>query len=274
MKRSLKSTRARMSPKGGMTMSLTSDVTILPKAAPMMTPMARSTTLPRMANSRNSFHMASLPKALRAADHVAGRRCTQSAWPNCAQRQASAGPAESPTIAGGRYGRRGHAEGTPGRGGGSAPMTMQPAIRRQAPRAARVLGAAGLPAWMRGLIAVAVGSAVLGLGLLVVALTALSGQSLARPLAIVLIFVAAACGLASLAARQVHAALAGRVDLLSQPPEASPNAHLEVAHGGSRCATAPAAPPGSATRRICSPDGPATACGASRTSPRATRWSR
>ncbi|HWG78999.1 MAG TPA: PAS domain-containing protein [Stellaceae bacterium] len=112
-------------------------------------------------------------------------------------------------------------------------MTMQPAIRRRAPRAASVLGAAGLPAWMRGLIAVAVGSAVLGLGLLVVALTALSGQSLARPLAIVLIFVAAACGLASLAARQVHAALAGRVDLLSQALEASPNAHLVVAPDGS-----------------------------------------
>jgi two-component system, cell cycle sensor histidine kinase and response regulator CckA len=108
-------------------------------------------------------------------------------------------------------------------------MTMQPAIRRRAPRAARMLRAAGLPAWMRGLVAVAVGCAVLGLGLLVVALTALSGNALARPLAIVLIFVAAACGLASLVARQVHAALAGRVDLLSQALEASPNAHLVVA---------------------------------------------
>ena len=112
-------------------------------------------------------------------------------------------------------------------------MTMQPAIRRRAPRAASLLGAVGLPGWMRGLIVAAVASAVLGLGLLVAWLTALSGESVARPLAIVLIFVAVACGLASLVARQVHAALAGRVDLLSQALEASPNGHLVVAPDGS-----------------------------------------
>src|SRR2546422_9340233 len=39
----------------GMMMSPTSEVTIAPKAAPMMTPTARSTTLPFIANSRNSF---------------------------------------------------------------------------------------------------------------------------------------------------------------------------------------------------------------------------
>jgi len=55
-------------------------------------------------------------------------------------------------------------------------MTMQPAVWRRAPRVASVLSAAGLPTWMRGLAAIAVGSAVLGLGLLAVALTALSGQ--------------------------------------------------------------------------------------------------
>src|SRR3984893_15275336 len=38
-----------------MMMSPTSEVTMLPNAAPMMTPTARSTTLPFMANSRNSF---------------------------------------------------------------------------------------------------------------------------------------------------------------------------------------------------------------------------
>ncbi|HEX6840798.1 MAG TPA: PAS domain-containing protein [Stellaceae bacterium] len=111
-------------------------------------------------------------------------------------------------------------------------MTMQPALRR-VPRAASVLSAVGLPAWMRGLAAVALGSAVLGLGLLLVALTALSSGSAARPLAILLIFVAASCGLAALVARQVHAALAGRVDLLSQALEASPNGHLVVAPDGS-----------------------------------------
>src|SRR3979490_197939 len=38
-----------------MMMSPTSEVTMPPKAAPMITPTARSTTLPFMANSRNSF---------------------------------------------------------------------------------------------------------------------------------------------------------------------------------------------------------------------------
>src|SRR5882724_9380140 len=44
-----------MMPITGMTMSATSDEIILPKAAPMITPTARSTTLPLTANSRNSF---------------------------------------------------------------------------------------------------------------------------------------------------------------------------------------------------------------------------
>src|SRR3954469_12874124 len=42
-------------PIGGMTISFTSDVTILPNAAPIIRPTARSTTFPRAANSRNSF---------------------------------------------------------------------------------------------------------------------------------------------------------------------------------------------------------------------------
>src|SRR5262245_25801253 len=44
-------------PIGGISTSLTSEVTMAPKAAPMMRPTAMSTTLPRMANSRNSFSM-------------------------------------------------------------------------------------------------------------------------------------------------------------------------------------------------------------------------
>src|ERR1700754_3783029 len=44
-----------MAPTIGMMMSPTSEVTMPPKAAPMITPTARSTTLPFMANSRNSF---------------------------------------------------------------------------------------------------------------------------------------------------------------------------------------------------------------------------
>src|SRR6185437_13186954 len=42
-------------PIGGMMMSLTSDVTILPNAAPMTTATARSTTLPRMMNALKSL---------------------------------------------------------------------------------------------------------------------------------------------------------------------------------------------------------------------------
>src|SRR5437868_10765593 len=41
-------------PTTGMMMSLTSESTILPNAPPMITPTARSTTLPFNANSRNS----------------------------------------------------------------------------------------------------------------------------------------------------------------------------------------------------------------------------
>src|SRR5882672_8029392 len=44
-------------PIGGIRISFTSEVTILPKAAPMMTPTARSIALPLTANSLNSFHM-------------------------------------------------------------------------------------------------------------------------------------------------------------------------------------------------------------------------
>ncbi|EJK89299.1 hypothetical protein UUU_39220 [Klebsiella pneumoniae subsp. pneumoniae DSM 30104 = JCM 1662 = NBRC 14940] len=42
-------------PSGGIIISATSDETILPNAAPMITPTAKSTTFPRIANSRNSF---------------------------------------------------------------------------------------------------------------------------------------------------------------------------------------------------------------------------
>ncbi len=42
---------------GGMMMSFTSELTMLPNAAPMMTPTARSATLPRNANSLNSSRM-------------------------------------------------------------------------------------------------------------------------------------------------------------------------------------------------------------------------
>jgi hypothetical protein len=53
----LKSMFPSSSPSGGMMMSATSEDTIFPKAAPMITPTARSRTFPRETNSRNSFRM-------------------------------------------------------------------------------------------------------------------------------------------------------------------------------------------------------------------------
>src|SRR5688572_16447077 len=57
-----------MKPIGGMMMSLTSELTKLPKATPMITPKARSMTLPRIAKSRNSLSMAPLPVLLSQAE--------------------------------------------------------------------------------------------------------------------------------------------------------------------------------------------------------------
>jgi hypothetical protein len=55
MNRLLKSTWPSSSPIGGIITSSTSELTTLPKAMPMMTPTARSTTFPLTANSRNSL---------------------------------------------------------------------------------------------------------------------------------------------------------------------------------------------------------------------------
>src|SRR5437763_16878853 len=46
---------------GGMRTSFTSELTIPPNAAPMITPTARSMALPLIANSLNSFHMWLIP---------------------------------------------------------------------------------------------------------------------------------------------------------------------------------------------------------------------
>src|SRR5207302_7241034 len=60
-----KSSPPVISPIGGMMMSLTSEFTIPPKAAPMMTPIARSKALPLTANSLNSFHIEDPPELVR-----------------------------------------------------------------------------------------------------------------------------------------------------------------------------------------------------------------
>ena len=57
-----KSTPPVRTPIGGMMMSSTSDLTMVEKAAPMMTPTAMSMTLPRSANSLNSFNIAGFPR--------------------------------------------------------------------------------------------------------------------------------------------------------------------------------------------------------------------
>src|SRR6185312_4243674 len=62
MKMLEKSTPPVTTPIGGMMMSSTSDLTMVEKAAPMMTPTAMSMTLPRSANSLNSFSIAAVPR--------------------------------------------------------------------------------------------------------------------------------------------------------------------------------------------------------------------
>src|SRR5207237_696698 len=63
----------------GMMTSPTSELTIEPKAAPMMTPTARSTTLPFIANSLNSFSMAKSSPRRRACSAGATRRLVDQA---------------------------------------------------------------------------------------------------------------------------------------------------------------------------------------------------
>jgi two-component system, cell cycle sensor histidine kinase and response regulator CckA len=115
----------------------------------------------------------------------------------------------------------------------SVVATLQPAVRRAPFRRAELPSALGVPAWMRRLGTIALVCAGLAIVLLVISLAEFVEGATARPLALVLTVFAVLCGVASVVAKQVHAALAGRVDLLSQALEASPNAHLIVAPDGS-----------------------------------------
>src|SRR5258708_6033273 len=69
----------------GMMMSATKDVTIEPNAAPMITPTARSTTLPRMANFLNSSSIVTLPQRRPEGTrrHPAHFRAYRDSWPKC-----------------------------------------------------------------------------------------------------------------------------------------------------------------------------------------------
>ena len=57
----LKSTFPSTRPMGGMITSATSELVIFPNAAPMITPTARSTTLPRAMNVLKALSMVTFP---------------------------------------------------------------------------------------------------------------------------------------------------------------------------------------------------------------------
>src|SRR6478736_3270696 len=78
MKRLEKSSLPNTRPMIGMITSATSESTILPKAPPMITPTARSTTLPLTANSLNSLMKLMLdPRALVVEN---GAQYREEAW--------------------------------------------------------------------------------------------------------------------------------------------------------------------------------------------------
>ncbi len=113
---------------------------------------------------------------------------------------------------------------------------------RAAPPATQALGAGGaipaarpaatLPAWVQGLSAAALFLALAALTLGTLLFTAMLQGDMARPAALLLAGVALAVGSAALVARLVHTTFVGRLALLSQALEASPQAHLIVAPDG------------------------------------------
>jgi two-component system cell cycle sensor histidine kinase/response regulator CckA len=114
----------------------------------------------------------------------------------------------------------------------SAAVTVEPAFRDPSMLESALPGAVGAPLWMRRLGATAIVCGLLAAVLLLVSLAELVGGGMARSAAVTLIVLAGVFGIAAVVARQVHAALAGRLDLLSQALEASPNAHLILAPNG------------------------------------------
>jgi two-component system, cell cycle sensor histidine kinase and response regulator CckA len=114
----------------------------------------------------------------------------------------------------------------------AAAVTSESASRSDPGWSIELSGDAGAPAWMRRLGAVAIVCGLLSLVLFLTALAELVDGGITRPAAIALMILAGVFGATAVVARQVHAALTGRLDLLSQALEASPNAHLIVAPGG------------------------------------------
>ena len=114
----------------------------------------------------------------------------------------------------------------------SAALTVEPALRDAPAWESALPGVVVAPLWMRRLGAIAIVCGVLALALLMVSLAELIGGGMARSAAITLVALAGVFGIAAIVARHVHAALAGRLDLLGQALEASPNAHLIMAPNG------------------------------------------
>ncbi len=111
-------------------------------------------------------------------------------------------------------------------------MTAQPAIH-DAAAAIDLPVTMGLPGWLSRLGVIAVVAGIAGVVLFFLSLAEFIGGEATRPVAILLLVLASLCGVASVVARQVQAALIGRLDLLSQALEASPNGHLIMAPDGS-----------------------------------------
>jgi two-component system, cell cycle sensor histidine kinase and response regulator CckA len=91
---------------------------------------------------------------------------------------------------------------------------------------------AGMPPWMRRLAPLALCSAGLAVLLLLASVVELDWVG-ARPIGIALAGLAIVFGMASAVSGRLHRALSGRVDLLSQALEASPDAQLILAPDGS-----------------------------------------
>jgi two-component system, cell cycle sensor histidine kinase and response regulator CckA len=108
-------------------------------------------------------------------------------------------------------------------------VTVEPALRGAAAWESELPRSSGMPAWMRRLGAIAI---VCGLLAVIMGLVSLAEFVRARPFALGFAVIAGVFGMAAVVTRQVHAALAGRVDLLSQALEASQNAHLVLARDG------------------------------------------
>jgi two-component system cell cycle sensor histidine kinase/response regulator CckA len=111
-------------------------------------------------------------------------------------------------------------------------VTVQSVLHREtAWRPAKPAGG-GVPLWTRWLGLVALACSGVAALLLLVSLAELVEGRTAQTFALGFAVLAGAFGIAAMVAKQVHALLVGRLDLLSQALEASPNAHLIVAPDG------------------------------------------